>query len=55
MTDEEIKKFINNIGKEIQLFGYTSTFHNQNVAMTFAWENSNTGHLKVLFHIKWNR
>ena len=22
--------------------------------MTFAWENTNSGHKKVLFHIKWN-
>lgn len=38
----------------IRLFGFTSTSLDQNVAMKFAWENTNTGHKKVLFHIKWD-
>ena len=41
-------------GKEISLFGYTSTFVDKNMATKFAWQNQHSGHHKVLFHIKWN-
>ena len=37
----------------IQLFGYTSCSIAKDAAMTFIWENENTGHQKVLFHIRW--
>ena len=40
-------------GKDIQLFGYTSTSVDKNLALTFAWQNQHSGHHKVLFHIKW--
>jgi len=40
--------------KEIQLFGYTSTTLDKNAALKFAWQNKDSGHHKVLFHIKWN-
>jgi len=39
--------------KEIQLFGYTSTTLDKNAALKFAWQNKDSGHHKVLFHIKW--
>ena len=41
-------------GGPIQLFGYTSTSLDKNLALTFAWQNQHSGHHKVLFHIKWN-
>ena len=41
-------------GKEIHLFGYTSTSLYKDVALKFAWQNQHSGHHKVLFHIKWN-
>ena len=41
-------------GKKIQLFGYTSTSPDKNVALKFAWQNQHSGHHKVLFHIKWD-
>ena len=37
----------------ITLFGFTSTSIDKNQALSFAWENTNSGHHKVLFHIKW--
>jgi len=40
-------------GKTIQLFGYTSTSPDKNMALKFAWQNKDSGHHKVLFHIKW--
>ena len=41
-------------GEEIRLFGYTSTSVDKDVALKFAWKNKDSGHHKVLFHIKWN-
>ena len=41
-------------GKDIRLFGYTSTSVDKNLALKFAWQNQHSGHHKVLFHIKWN-
>lgn len=55
MTEEEINEFIAMIGKEINLLGYTSTSLDQNVAKSFTWENTTSGHSKVFFHIKWKK
>ena len=54
MTLEEIDQFIKSVGEGIRLFGYTSTSVNRDEAQKFAWENKESGHHKVLFHIKWN-
>ena len=37
----------------IRLFGYTSCSLSKSQALNFAWEKPETGHTKVLFHIKW--
>ena len=44
------------VGKNdyIRLFGYTSCSLARSQALNFAWEKPETGHTKVLFHIKWN-
>ena len=52
-TEEETNKYVLAKGKGIQLFGYTSTSPDKNVALKFAWQNQHSGHHKVLFHIKW--
>ena len=54
MTAAEIKEYEDAIGRGIRLFGYTSTSLKKNQAESFAWENSTSGHQKVLFHIKWS-
>ena len=57
MKLEEIKEFQEAAGKEIneggsiQLFGYTSCSVSKDEALKFAWQNEDTGHYKVLFHI----
>ena len=33
--------------------GYSSWFLQKSRAMSFMWEDVNTGHQKVLFHLKW--
>ena len=38
----------------IRLFGYTSCSLAKSQALNFAWEKPETGHSKVLFHIKWD-
>ena len=38
----------------IRLFGYTSCSLAKSAALNFAWERPETGHSKVLFHIKYN-
>ena len=48
------KKFKNK-EKYIRLHGFTSCSLKKSNALSFAWENPQTGHSKVLFHIKWNR
>ena len=65
MTLKEIKDFQDNAGKMeedsdgeedpvyISLFGYTSCSLSENKALSFAWENEQSGHHKVLFHIIW--
>ena len=53
MTLAEIKEYQDNIGKFINLFGYTSCSLDKNAAEKFAWENAHSGHHKVLFNIKW--
>ena len=58
MTEAEIYEFLQMVGLEdddglIMLHGYTSCSLSKNIAMSFAWENSNSGHKKVLFHFKW--
>ena len=35
------------------LHGYTSTSLSESSAFSYAWEEPETGHQKVLFHIKW--
>ena len=39
----------------IQLFGYTTCSLKMDEALSFAWENLNSGHHKVLFEIQWNK
>ena len=43
-TDNEIKEFISFIGKEIQMFGYTSTSLERNEAEKFMFNNKESGH-----------
>ena len=43
-----------NKGNHIRLHGFTSCSLKKSNALSFAWENPQTGHSKVLFHIKWN-
>ena len=38
----------------ISLFGYTSCSLDKSTALGFAWENSESAHTKVLFHIEYN-
>ena len=63
MTLEEIKEFqdeadlVDSDGDpegKIQLFGYTSCSLSKDEALKFMWENEDSGHHKVLFHIRWN-
>lgn len=54
MTAEEIKDYAENIGKLVTFFGYTSCSLQSSTAFGFAWENKDSGHSKVLFHIIWN-
>ena len=37
----------------MRLHGYTSCSLTRNTAESFMWENKESGHQKVLFHIKW--
>ena len=53
MTLAEIKDYVDNIGKMITLYGYTSCSLTESNALSFAWENIDSGHSKVLFHIEW--
>ena len=58
MTADEINQYKERVGKTdladmVTLHGYTSTSLQKSVALTFAWEEPNTGHQKVLFHFKW--
>ena len=63
MTLQEIQDYKDAITKEhedgyvgmIQLHGYTSTSLKKDTALNFAWENKNSGHEKVLFHIQWHQ
>ena len=41
-------------GDYILLNGFTSCSLDKSMASSFAWENVETGHSKVLFHIKYN-
>ena len=56
MTQAEIKEYQAMVGtyEYIRLFGYTSCSLAKSAALGFAWEKPETGHSKVLFHIKWN-
>jgi len=54
MTLEEIEEFEDAKGKVVQLFGYTSTSLDQNLALSFAWDDQRSGHQKVLFQINWD-
>ena len=54
MTPDEIEEYITAINKDVYLFGYTSTSLNEGLALGFAWENSETKHQKVMFHIVWS-
>ena len=38
----------------IMLHGYISTSLKRDEAEKFAWENADSGHQRVLFHIKWD-
>ena len=63
MTLDEIKDYKDNVydpkkdykddenDGEINLFGYTSCSLKKDAAMKFMWENQDSGHHKVLFHI----
>ena len=54
MTSEEIEVYKNSIGKKISLFGFTSTTLDKRIAESFAWDNEQSKHHKVVFHIQWN-
>ena len=54
MTQGEIMQYKDSINKMVYLYGYTSTSLDRDTALKFAWENSASGHQKVLFHIIWN-
>ena len=54
MTLDEIKDYQDNLGKWINLFGYTSCSLKKDAAMKFMWQNQDSGHHKVLFHILWD-
>ena len=47
MNDDDIKEYRDAIGKRVQLFGYTSTSKDKSLALTFAWDNQDSGHHKV--------
>merc|ERR1711907_113489 len=53
MTAAEIKDYKDNIGKEINLWGYSSCSLSPSLAFSFAWENKDSGHSKVLLHFDW--
>lgn len=63
MTLPEIQEYKDAITKKdehgdvgiIQLHGYTSTSLKKDEALSFAWENKNSAHQKVLFHIMWKK
>ena len=70
MTQEQINEYkkmvqgswshwyqMNFKGKQdwINLHGFTSCSLDKSAAMSFAWENKETGHSKVLIHIKFNK
>merc|ERR1719331_1561465 len=42
------------VDAKMRLHGYTSCSLTRNKAESFMWENKESGHQKVLFHIKWN-
>ena len=54
MTPEEIEDYKGAIGESIQLFGFTSTTVNKDLAETFMCGDKETGKEKVLFHIDWH-
>ena len=51
MTTEEVQEFIDNYCQKIRLFGFTSTSQVESVAKNFAWDNTESGHHKVVFEI----
>ena len=55
MTAAEILEYVSMAGKgkAITLHGYTSCSLDQRVAMSFAWDDHETSHTKVLVHFKW--
>ena len=54
MTDAQINEFKTHIGKQMTMYGYTSTSTNKNQAMWFAWEDKDAGYHKVLLQINWD-
>ena len=54
MTAAEIKDYVDNIGKIVYLFGYSSCSLSASTAFSFAWDNKDSGHSKVLLHFDWN-
>jgi len=66
MTEDEKLQYTEMVGKKekefgkeadalVRLFGYTSCSLSKQSALGFAWDNAESGHKKVLFHIKWKR
>ena len=53
MNASEIQNLTNMVGKKVRLPGYTSCLLDKSRAMLFAWEDANSGHQKVVVHIKW--
>ena len=41
------------VDAKVTLHGYTSTSLLKSSAKSFVWEDTKTGHQKVLFHFKW--
>ena len=39
--------------RSIRLFGFSSCSLEENIALSFAWDNKDQGKKKVLFKIKW--
>lgn len=56
MTEAEIReyeKMMYQTDEGITLYGYTSCTLSKDTALTFAWQNRESGHAKVLFHFEW--
>jgi hypothetical protein len=53
MTEQQIQKYRDHVGKQMHLFGYTSCSTSKNLAITFANDEEQNQKKAVLYHIKW--